>query len=81
MKRTHKLARTDHNDLSLRVARQMEHAGSPAIARAAIGGLHNDVVVIKSRSTMLTSARSNPSREPGDWRIPLAQRETGLRLQ
>jgi hypothetical protein len=46
MNRTRKLARSDHDDLSLRVAHEMQHADSPAMALRSMERLHNDDVVI-----------------------------------
>ena len=45
MSRTNKLARNDHDHLSLRVAHQMQHAVSSAMAQRS-RHLHNDTVVI-----------------------------------
>ena len=46
MSRTHNLARSDHDHLSLRVAQQMQHAVSSAIAQPWGQRLHHDVVVM-----------------------------------
>ena len=46
MSRTHNLGRSDHDHLSLRVALQMQHAVSSAIAQRSRERLHHDIVVI-----------------------------------
>jgi hypothetical protein len=46
MSRTHNLARSDHDHLSLRVAHQMQHAASSAMAQRSRERLPNDLVVI-----------------------------------
>jgi hypothetical protein len=48
MSRIHKLARSDHDHLSLRVAHQMQHAGSPAVAQRSRERLDDPVVINQS---------------------------------